>query len=42
MLNYKSRIIRAFFEDEDFDYNLNYEYEDKPLGTAGSLQLMNG
>jgi dTDP-glucose pyrophosphorylase len=41
-VNYKSRIIKAFFEEEDFEYNLNYIYEGKPLGTAGSLRYLLG
>ena len=41
-LNYKSRIIKAFFEEEEPDYNLHYVYENKPLGTAGSLSYLEG
>lgn len=40
-LNYKSSIIKAFFEEEKREFALNYVDEEKPLGTAGSLIYLN-
>ena len=39
-VNYKSNMIKAYFNDFNHSYNLHYIQEDKPLGTAGSLQLL--
>jgi dTDP-glucose pyrophosphorylase len=39
-LNYKSKILKAYFEELDPSYNVNYIEEAKPLGTAGSLKLL--
>ena len=39
-VNHKSKMIKAFFEDRDGPYQLEYLEEDKPLGTAGSLSLI--
>jgi dTDP-glucose pyrophosphorylase len=39
-LNYKSNIIRAYFDDLNPDYSLTYIHEDKPLGTAGALKFL--
>ena len=39
-LNYKARIMKAFFEELNADYKVNFIQEDKPLGTAGSLKLL--
>ncbi|CAB1065086.1 Glucosamine-1-phosphate guanylyltransferase [Olavius sp. associated proteobacterium Delta 1] len=39
-LNYKSKMIESYFEDIDEQYNLRYIRERKPLGTAGSLKLL--
>jgi dTDP-glucose pyrophosphorylase len=43
-LNYKSRMIKAFFEDLNSSskskYNIVYIDEKKPLGTGGSLKLL--
>jgi dTDP-glucose pyrophosphorylase len=39
-VNYKSRIIKSYFEELDPPYNVSYIYEDKPLGTAGSLHAL--
>lgn len=41
-VNYKSRIIKSFFDELDPPYSVAYVYEDKPLGTAGSLQKLAG
>lgn len=39
-LNYKSKIIKAYFEEMNPSYNLTFFREKSPLGTAGSLFLM--
>ena len=39
-LNDKSRMIKSYFHDHDSEYNLNFIDEGKPLGTAGSLKLL--
>ena len=36
-VNYKARILKAYFEELNPEYNVNYIDEKKPLGTAGSL-----
>ena len=36
-INYKSGIIKAYFEEIDHDYSISFIEEIKPLGTAGSL-----
>ena len=36
-VNYKSRIIKAFFEELQPSYSINFVDEKAPLGTAGSL-----
>jgi dTDP-glucose pyrophosphorylase len=41
-VNYKSSLIRAFFNDIERDYSMSYIEEDRPLGTAGSLSLLAG
>jgi dTDP-glucose pyrophosphorylase len=40
-VNYKSRILKAYFEELQPDYKVHFVYEEKPLGTAGSLRLLN-
>jgi len=36
-------LLQAFFQDgKRLGININYSYEDKPLGTAGSLSLIEG
>lgn len=42
MVNYKSRILRAFLEELNPDYSLSFIEEQEPLGTAGSLQFLTG
>ena len=37
-LNYKKEMIKSFFIEKKF--NVNYVVEKKPLGTAGSLSLL--
>lgn len=39
-LNYKSNIIKAYFNDFEHKYKINYILENKPLGTAGGLHLL--
>ena len=39
-LNYKSKILKAYFEELNPSYNVNYIEETEPLGTAGSLKLL--
>lgn len=41
-LNYKSKILKAYFEETQPPYKIKYLKEDKPLGTAGSLNLIAG
>lgn len=41
-INYKSEMITDFFQKKDKDYNIKFFKENKPLGTAGSLHLLNG
>ena len=40
-VNYKADLIKHFFDDmEELKYDITYFREDKPLGTAGSLKLL--
>ena len=41
-VNYKSRIIKAYFEELEPDYKIEFVEENKPLGTAGSLSFLDG
>lgn len=41
-VNHKSKIIKSYFEDLHPPYLIEYIHEDKPLGTAGSLQYLRG
>jgi len=41
-VNYKSKIIKAYFEELEPSYNVTFIEEDTPLGTAGSLGLLKG
>lgn len=40
-LNYKSKLMEAYFSDEKFKSNIKFLKETKPLGTAGSLKKIN-
>ncbi len=40
-LGYKSKMIKAYLEDYNRDISLEYIEEEKPLGTSGSLKLIN-
>lgn len=42
ILNYKRNMIKAYFNDIEKKYNLNYIDEDQPLGTGGGLSLLKG
>ena len=39
---HKARVIRAYFEELQPDYQVEYLEEDQPLGTAGGLKLLRG
>jgi dTDP-glucose pyrophosphorylase len=39
-LNYKSNIIKAYFNDFEHKYKIAYIEEESPLGTAGSLHFL--
>ena len=39
-VNYKSRILKAYFEELQPDYKVKFIDEQEPLGTAGSLQYL--
>lgn len=41
-VNYKSRIMKAFFHDLEPDYSVEFIDEPTPLGTAGSLRYLDG
>jgi dTDP-glucose pyrophosphorylase len=41
-VNYKSRILKAYFEEIQPDYIFNFVDELQPLGTAGSLSFLEG
>lgn len=42
-VNYKSELIKYYFNSFDHpEYSIEYFEEDKPLGTAGSLHLLDG
>lgn len=39
-VNYKSRMIQSYFSEVNKDYHIEYVKEDKPLGTGGSIRLI--
>ncbi|MCI8483307.1 MAG: NTP transferase domain-containing protein [Lachnospiraceae bacterium] len=39
-VNYRKSMIKSYFSENIADYQLTYVEEDKPLGTAGSLPLI--
>ncbi|MBS9404035.1 NTP transferase domain-containing protein [Halomonas sp. TRM85114] len=41
-VNYKSKLIQAYFDELAPDYKVSYLYEDKPLGTGGALHALAG
>jgi len=42
MVNYKSRMLKAFFEELQPDYPVHFVDEREPFGTAGSLKFLEG
>lgn len=40
LLNYKSEMIKSYFDNSDSKYDIHYIKENKPLGTAGGLTLL--
>ena len=40
-VNYKAKLIKAYFEEIGPEHNVKYIEEDTPLGTAGSLKYLN-
>jgi len=42
ILNYKANMIRAYMNDIDKNYKVNFVEEDSFLGTAGGLKLLEG
>ena len=41
-VNYKGKILKAYFEELKPDYNVKFIEEKEPLGTAGSLRYLDG
>ena len=41
-VNYKGRILKAYFEELQPDYGIHFVDEEGPLGTAGSLRFLEG
>jgi dTDP-glucose pyrophosphorylase len=41
-VNYKGKILKAYFEELQPNYNISFVEEKEPLGTAGSLHLLDG
>jgi dTDP-glucose pyrophosphorylase len=41
-VNYKGKILKAYFEELQPQYNVSFVDENKPLGTAGSLRFLDG
>ena len=41
-VNYKARILKAYFEELQHDYDMHFVDEQEPLGTAGSLCFLDG
>ena len=41
-INFKGRILRAYFEELQPDFGVHFVEEEEPLGTAGSLRLLEG
>lgn len=42
IVNYKRDLIKAFFSDNENNYNITWYDEDEPLGTGGGLSLLKG
>jgi dTDP-glucose pyrophosphorylase len=41
-VNYKGKILKAYFEELKPDYSVSFVDEKEPLGTAGSLRFLDG
>lgn len=41
-VNYKAELIDFYLKSKNLPYTINYFKEEKPMGTAGSLSLLNG
>ena len=41
-VNHKSRILKAYFEEWNPQYRIRWIEEERPLGTAGSLKMLEG
>lgn len=39
-VNYKKEMIKSYFVEQNVPYTIKYVEEDKPLGTAGSIKLI--
>ena len=39
-VNYKARILKAYFEELKSEYSVDFVEENEPLGTAGSLRFL--
>lgn len=42
LVNHKKNMIKAYFNEIEKEYKINYEDEDKPLGTGGGLSMLKG
>ena len=42
IVNYKRELIKAYFADNEHQYNITWYDENKPLGTGGGLSLLKG
>ena len=42
IVNYKRELMKAYFADNEKQYNITWYDEDKPLGTGGGLSLLKG
>lgn len=42
IVNYKRNMIKAYFDEIDKEYQLDFVTEEKPLGTGGGISLLKG
>lgn len=42
IVNYKRNMIKAYFDELEKDYQLEFVVEEKPLGTGGGISLLKG
>ena len=42
IVNYKRELMKAYFADNENNYNITWHVEEKPLGTGGGLSLLKG